>query len=144
MGFDQTREFLLKLPRVEETLQWDAVVFWVGDKAIGGKMFAVLDPEPGGPHVLSFAVPQDSYHDLLEIEGVRPAPYLARAHWVAVESWKVFPPGDLHQHLQRAYERVLAKLPRSAQRVLEATDRDYRTAVREKRAAAKAAPKTRK
>lgn len=141
MSFDRTREFLLKLSRVEETLQWDAVVFWVGDKAVGGRMFAVLDPELGGPHILSFAVPPESYHDLLEIEGVHPAPYLARAHWVAVESWAVFPQGELQDHLHRAHERILGKLPRSTQRVLEANDREYRAAVREKRATAKAALK---
>ena len=36
------REFLLQLPHVVETMQWGAnLVFWVGDKAIGGKMFAL-------------------------------------------------------------------------------------------------------
>lgn len=144
MSFGHTREFLLSLSRVEETLQWEALVFWVGDKVIGGKMFTVLDPEPDAAYVLSFAVPPESYHDLLEVEGVHPAPYLARAHWVAMESWGVFAPGVLRDHLRRAYERTFAKLPRSTQRVLEGSDREYRAAVREKKTVAKAALKTRK
>lgn len=143
MGFERTREFLLSLPRVEETLQWDAVVFWVGDKAVGGKMFAVVDPEPKVSHVMSFAVPPESYHDMLEMEGVRPAPYLARAHWVAVEGWSVFPEQELHGHLRGAYDRVEAKLPRSTQRVLELKDREYRALVREKRSTVKATAKQR-
>lgn len=98
-------------------------------------MFAVVDPEPGQQSVASFAVPPESYHELLEIDGVRPAPYLARAHWVAIGSWSVFPQADLYQHLRRACERVQAKLPRSTQRLLEGSDREYRAAVREKRAA---------
>ena len=133
MGLERTREFLLSLPRVEETLQWDRLVYWVLDKAVGGKMFAMLEPEPGGPHVLAFAVPLERYDDLLEVEGVRPAPYLARAKWVAVERWGTFPEVDLHCHLRAAYERVEAKLPRSVQRAFDRTDREYRMLVREKR-----------
>ena len=43
MDSESARAFLLRLPHVEETLQWgNNLVFWVGDKAIGGKMFAKL------------------------------------------------------------------------------------------------------
>ena len=42
MDAERLREYLLRLPNVVETMQWGAnLVFWVGDKAIGGKMFAV-------------------------------------------------------------------------------------------------------
>lgn len=137
MGLDRTREFLLSLPRVEETLQWDNLVYWVLDKAVGGKMFAMLEPEPGGPHVLGFAVPPNRFHDLLEIDGVRPAPYLARAHWVVVNTWSIFPERDLHTHLRAAYDRIEGKMPPRTQRLIGMADRDYRTLVREKRAALK-------
>jgi predicted DNA-binding protein (MmcQ/YjbR family) len=44
MDAESTRAFLLKLPFVEETLQWgNNLVFWVSDKAVGGKMFALID-----------------------------------------------------------------------------------------------------
>jgi predicted DNA-binding protein (MmcQ/YjbR family) len=116
-------------------------VYWVLDKAVGGKMFAMIEPEPGGPHVAGFAVPQDRFADLLEIEGVRPAPYLARAHWVVVERWDIFPTREWQQHLSAAYDRVEAKLPTRVQRLMELKDREYRALVREKRAAAKVAAK---
>ncbi len=137
MSLHRTRDFLLSLPRVEETLQWDNFVYWVFDKAVGGKMFAMLEPEPGGPHVGGFAVPPDRFPDLLEIEGVRPAPYLARAHWIAFEHWQVFPERDLYLHLRAAYDRIEAKLPTRVQRLADLNDRDYRALVRAKRAAAK-------
>jgi predicted DNA-binding protein (MmcQ/YjbR family) len=139
MSIDRTRAFLLSLPRVEETLQWDRLVYWVLDKAVGGKMFAMIEPEPGGRHVMAFATPPESFPNLLELEGIYPAPYLARAHWVAVEAWTVFPERELKAHLQAAYERVEAKLPTRVQRHLELKDREYRALVRERRAALKAA-----
>ena len=141
MGFDRTRQFLLALPHVEETLQWNAVVFWVADKAVGGKMFAVLpaepEPEGKGSQVLSFAVPHEAFDDLLELEGVCPAPYLARAHWVSLESWAAMPERALHTHLLRAHDRIAAALPRKTQRLLEGTTREYRAAVRTARAGQK-------
>ena len=43
MNADLARSFLLTLPHAVETLQWgETLVFWVGDKAIGGKMFALI------------------------------------------------------------------------------------------------------
>jgi predicted DNA-binding protein (MmcQ/YjbR family) len=141
MSIDRTRAFLLSLPRVEETLQWDRLVYWVLDKAVGGKMFAMVEPEPGGRHVMAFATPAERYPDLLEIEGVHPAPYLARAHWIAVEDWTVFPQRELKAHLLAAYERVESKLPTRVQRHLELKDREYRALVREKRLVLKAAEK---
>jgi predicted DNA-binding protein (MmcQ/YjbR family) len=59
----------------------------VGDKAIGGKMFAVLNLDDDHKAVLSFAAGPERYAELLETEGVFPAPYLARAHWVAIRHW---------------------------------------------------------
>ncbi len=47
MNAERAREFLLGLPYVVETAQWGGLVFWVGDKAIGGKMFVMLNLEAG-------------------------------------------------------------------------------------------------
>ncbi|WP_074655988.1 MmcQ/YjbR family DNA-binding protein [Terriglobus roseus] len=141
MSINRTRDYLLTLPRVEETLQWDNLVYWVLDKAVGGKMFAMIEPEPGGAHVAGFAVPPDHYESLLEIEGVRPAPYLARAHWVVVERWDVFTAAEWQTHLKAAHARVEAKLPPRVQRIMELKQREYRALVRENRATAKAARK---
>ena len=42
MDAERLREYVLSLPHVVETMQWGAnLVYWVGDKAIGGKMFAL-------------------------------------------------------------------------------------------------------
>jgi predicted DNA-binding protein (MmcQ/YjbR family) len=88
MDSESTRTFLLGLPFVEETLQWgNNLVFWVGNKAIGGKMFALLNLDADSNGVLSFAAGPEGSAELLEIDGIFPAPYLARAHWVAMERW---------------------------------------------------------
>lgn len=82
---ERTWSLLLHLPRVAETLQFgDNLVYWTLDKAVGGKMFALMSAEAGSANVLSFAAGPLRSLELLETEAVRPAPYLARAHWVAI------------------------------------------------------------
>src|ERR1700742_3486830 len=71
MDAESLREHLLGLPDVVETMQWGAnLVFWVGDKAIGGKMFAILNLDNDQKGVLSFAAGPERYAELLENDGV--------------------------------------------------------------------------
>ena len=119
MDAERVREFLLKLPHVEETMQWgENLVFWAGDKAIGGKMFALASLDGRGKGVLSFAAGSDRYNELLENEGVIPAPYMARIYWVCLERWDVLPQRELEDLLTRAYELVFGKLPKRTKDVL--------------------------
>jgi predicted DNA-binding protein (MmcQ/YjbR family) len=119
MDSESTRTFLLGLPFVEETLQWgNNLVFWVGDKAIGGKMFALLNLDADSNGVLSFAAGPEGSAELLEIDGIFPAPYLARAHWVAVERWNALRKADLEARLREARDIVEAKLPKHTRDVL--------------------------
>ncbi len=78
MDAESARAFLLSLADVAETMQWgDNLVFWVGDKAIGGKMFAIVNL--GAPHqAFSFAAGPERFAELVEREGVVP-----RRIWLA-------------------------------------------------------------
>ncbi|WP_348640830.1 MmcQ/YjbR family DNA-binding protein [Granulicella arctica] len=70
---------------VSETTQWgNKLVFRVGDQAVGGKMFSQIDFEEDGRAVLSFATDPERFHELIEREGVIPAPYRARLYWIAL------------------------------------------------------------
>jgi predicted DNA-binding protein (MmcQ/YjbR family) len=122
---DRLRAYLLTLPHVAETMQWGAnLVFWTGDKSIGGKMFALIhldEPANGKSRpILSYAAGPERYSDLLEIEGLIPAPYLARAHWVAALHWDVFTPTEWQRELRAAHGLTLAKLPKKVLAALAA------------------------
>jgi predicted DNA-binding protein (MmcQ/YjbR family) len=112
MDAEGLRAFLLSLPDVAETMQWgDNLVYWVGDKAIGGKMFALASLEPNHGAVLSFAAGPERFAELVEREGLFPAPYLARAHWVAVERWNTLAAAELKDLLRAARGLIYEKLP---------------------------------
>src|ERR1700677_1491082 len=119
MDAERAREYLLRLPHVAETMQWGAnLVFWVGDKAIGGKMFAVLNLDEDQKAVVSFAAGPERYAELLETEGVFPAPYLARAHWVSIRHWGVLRSSELEELLKLGHGLIYNKLPKKTRDVL--------------------------
>ena len=144
MDAERIRGLLLKLPHVVETMQWGAnLVFWVGDKAIGGKMFALVNLEGDGKAVISYAAGRERYSELLEIDGVIPAPYMARIFWVAVERWEVFRGADWERELLAAHEITFAKLPPRTRAVLAMPAREQKKLLRDRKVllAARAAPK---
>jgi predicted DNA-binding protein (MmcQ/YjbR family) len=149
MDAEIIREYLLQLPEVVETMQWGAnLVFWVGDKAIGGKMFALLNLDGDGKAVLSFAAGPERYDELLEQEGVIPAPYMARIYWVALEHWDALRAVELRELLRHARDLTEAKLPKRTKDVLAMPTAELRKIVIARRkllaAACKAGGVTRK
>ena len=134
MDVDRLRLFLLGLPHVEETLQWgENLVFWVGDKAIGGKMFAMAGLDAQGGPVLAFRAGATRYEELLEREGVVPAPYFARIHWVALTRWDALPARELEELLLAAHAAVFAKLPRKTKELLLLPAKERRQAIAARR-----------
>jgi len=83
----------------------------------GGKMYAVARLEPG-EHWLSLKCSDEEFVELVERSGIFPAPYLARAHWIALESEDTFPRIELQQLLTRAHALIFAKLPRKTRAAL--------------------------
>jgi predicted DNA-binding protein (MmcQ/YjbR family) len=105
------------------TAAWPGVgaeVKWVDDLVfmVDGKMFCALclrGPEKGK---LAFKVESERFLELTDRPGFRPAPYLARAHWVALDDAGVVAAGELRGLIRRAYELVLAKLSKKRQKEL--------------------------
>ena len=110
MDIDWLREHCLSLAHTTERIQWeDALVF-----KVGGKMYAVVSLEPGG-HWLSFKCAHEQFAELVERPGIIPAPYLARAHWVALETENALPRAELKEWLRQAHSLILKNLPKKTQ-----------------------------
>jgi predicted DNA-binding protein (MmcQ/YjbR family) len=142
MDVERLRAFLLTLPHTVETRQWgNNLVFWVGDKAIGGKMFALINLDDPGPRLartdFSFAANPERFHQLLELEGIIPAPYLARAHWVALEnltaSWNALTRTELEDLLREANSIVFNKLPTRVRTALALPATQQKKLIKERR-----------
>ena len=135
MNAERIRDFLLSLPHVVETRQWgDSLLYWVGDKAIGGKMCAVmaLDGRAIGA-LVAYPASAERFAELVELEGIEPAKYLARLKWVSAMRWDVFRWGEREAELRAAHAITLAKLPSKTRAVLAMTKGEQKKIVTERR-----------
>lgn len=129
MNAESAREFLLGLPDVVETQQFGGLVYWIGDKAVGGKMFCWLMLDGNDSRVASFPAGPEHFAELVEREGLFPAPYVARIHWVAAARWGALRDSEWREEFIAAAERVRAKLPPKMQRFLALPKTEQRKAV---------------
>lgn len=57
----------------------------------------------------------ERFAELVEIEGIIPAPYMAHNKWVAVQELGALRQAELKELIQVSYQLVLHKLPKKAQ-----------------------------
>jgi predicted DNA-binding protein (MmcQ/YjbR family) len=134
MDNERIRSICLRLPHVAETLNWSQVlVYWVGDREIGGKMFALTNADGTGNVVLSFHCGAERFHELLENEGIRAAPHLARAWWVALERWDALRPREIEEELARAHALIYEKLPKRTKAVMALPEKERARLIRERK-----------
>jgi len=115
MDIEQVHSVCLSFPHVTEEVLWgNDLVF-----KIGGKMFAVIGLATGSDHCMSFKCTSEKFAELVERNGIVPAPYVARYHWVALERFNVLGEKELKTLLSTAYDLVFEKLPKKTKAQLE-------------------------
>ena len=116
MNVDWLREVCLSFPGATEQIQWGSDLLF----KVGGKMFAVTPLEPA-PVCLSFKASPEHFAELTERPNIIPAPYLARAQWVALETRDALAPDELARLLRESYDMVFAKLPKKVRDTVSST-----------------------
>jgi predicted DNA-binding protein (MmcQ/YjbR family) len=131
---DWVRQFCLSLPHTTEKIRWQHnLLFCIGDR-----IYCVANLEPGmGASKIAFKCAPQVFAELVEVEGIIPAPYMARNHWVSVTDMEPFRQSELKEHIQNSYQLVLGKLPKKTQAKLTATNRAPSRSSAKKRSAAK-------
>ena len=115
MDIESVRAFCLSFPHATEKVQWgNDLVF-----KIAGKMFAVTVLEGASKYCMSFKVTEEQFAEIIERDGIDPAPYSARYHWVALERFNVVSDKELKALLTNSYELVLNKLPKKVRAQLD-------------------------
>jgi len=109
LDVETIRKYCLSLPHVTEHIQWgEHLVF-----KVGGKCFAIANLGSEG-NAISFKCSPEDFAELTEQDGIIPAPYLARAYWVALESFDALRVRELEERLTRAHQHVFGKLPKKS------------------------------
>ena len=127
MNIDWIRGLCLSFPHTTEQIQWgDDLVF-----KVAGKIHAVTVLKPAKVW-LCFKVSPENFAELTERPGIIPAPYLARAKWVALETKDALAPNELASLLRESYDMVVAKLPKKTREALVASKSPARLKSRKK------------
>jgi predicted DNA-binding protein (MmcQ/YjbR family) len=140
MDLDRLRKLCLSFPGATEQIQWENDLLF----KVGGKMFAVVPLEPARIW-LTFKVDDEAFADLIERPGIIPAPYLARAKWVALETRDAVSLAELQELVKTSYELVTARLPRKIRESLgKSPKQPLRRAAKKTKKPTKVRTKTRK
>jgi predicted DNA-binding protein (MmcQ/YjbR family) len=107
MNRDEFNSFCQSLPQTTHVVQWGNSDVW----KVAGKLFALCgwaDDEPA----FTFKVTPLAFEILPDLDGVRPAPYLASRGMKWVQHYKS--PGlsdtELRNHITYSYEMIVAAL----------------------------------
>ncbi|WP_093185429.1 MmcQ/YjbR family DNA-binding protein [Pseudovibrio sp. Tun.PSC04-5.I4] len=98
-------------------VQWGNASVW----KVGGKIFAICsnwgDEVEGSTGIkISFKCSELSYQILTEQDGIIPAPYLARAKWVQIETSVAMEDQDIKNYVREAHSIIARKLTKKLQR----------------------------
>lgn len=115
--------YCASLTATTNVIQWGNASVW----KVGGKIFAICsnwgedveDKETSKPGIkISFKVSDLAFEVLPDQDGIIPAPYLARAKWVQLESMDAMDDEEIKSHIDAAHEIIGRKLTKKLQKEL--------------------------
>jgi predicted DNA-binding protein (MmcQ/YjbR family) len=109
---DPLVEFCEGLPGATKDVKWGNDLIF----SVGGRMFAGFQLPAGQP--LGFKVDPLVFSSLVGRDGIVPAPYMAKHHWVSVTDRARVPVAMLEDLLAEAHRLVAEKLPKKTRRDL--------------------------
>jgi len=69
---------------------------------------------------MCFKCTPEKFAELVEVEGIIPAPYMARNHWVALIEIDSLRQPEIKELIQESYQMILEKLPKKTRSELSA------------------------
>ena len=127
MNLDSVRNYCLSLPHATEDIQWGNDLLF----RISGKIFAGMSLDP--PHSLSFKCTPEKFDELIEFDGIIPAPYMARNKWVMLERLDALNDSEIKRLIKNSYEMIFSKLTKKLQAELGAATKPAATRKRPRR-----------
>jgi predicted DNA-binding protein (MmcQ/YjbR family) len=113
MDIEWIRSYCLSLPHTTEDVQWESLLF-----RIARKIYVTASLEGTGTSLICFKCTPEDFAELTEMDGIVPAPYMARNHWVALTRLDALPRNEIRRRIAESYQLVFSRLPKKTQREL--------------------------
>lgn len=129
MRLEQIRALCMSFPGATEQIQWGNDLLF----KVAGKMFLITGFNPESPFTIKAA--DAEFHELTELAGIHPAPYLARAKWVQIIPAECqLRQAEVEALIRKSYDLVVARLPKRTQKALQENPKRKAKARKRKRA----------
>ncbi|MBE7637694.1 MmcQ/YjbR family DNA-binding protein [Sneathiella sp. P13V-1] len=115
MTREEFNAFCDQLTATTNVVQWGNSSVW----KVGGKIFAICTTwSDDRSDCISFKCSDLSFSILTEQDGIIPAPYLARAKWVQLETPTALKDEDIRDYVREAHRIISGKLTKKQQKEL--------------------------
>jgi predicted DNA-binding protein (MmcQ/YjbR family) len=105
---DWIRELCLSFPEATEDMPWgDDLCF-----KVRGRIFTGVVLSDGRFPRLTLKCAPETFHELIEIEGIAPAPYVGRYKWIQISKSNLLPADEIESLIRQSYELVSTKAPK--------------------------------
>lgn len=120
MTLDEYNDFCKSLTATTHVVQWGEAHVW----KVGGKVFAIAGWGEGDFLGVTFKTTAEEFDFLIEMPGVRPAPYLASRGftWAQHYAEPGLDPADLREQITESHRIIGAALSKKKQRELGLID----------------------
>lgn len=106
MDIDFIRSYSMTFPGATEEIQWESELLF----KVGGKIFVMCGSSSEG--LVMLKANPEKFDELVEIQGVIPAPYLARNKWIGIRNKNDLKISEIKNLIKESYELVFQKLPK--------------------------------
>ena len=107
MNLTAYNAFCGSLPQAEHVVQWGGMDVW----KVGGKLFAMAR-ETDGQLFVTFKATEIGYEIMRDMDGLRPAPYLASRgmKWIQHYDRPGLSDQELREHIELSYDMAVERL----------------------------------
>ena len=114
MELEEIRTYCLTFNGIGESIKWDNHLCF----EVGEKMFAIFNLD--GVPTVSFKVSPEVFEELITSPHFKPAPYLGRYKWVAMDDYNNISQKALFDYVRQSYELIKSKLPKNIREKIQA------------------------
>jgi predicted DNA-binding protein (MmcQ/YjbR family) len=107
MDAEFIRKYCLAFPGSKEEMPWENHLAY----KVGGKIFLIYNLSKEYPNRLSLKCSPEKFNEMIEVEKIIPAPYLARNKWISIQDGCRIRTAELKELIEESYNIVFSKLP---------------------------------
>jgi predicted DNA-binding protein (MmcQ/YjbR family) len=111
---EELRTYCLSLAGTTEDMKWgDHLTF-----CVGLKMYVIFGLD-NTPINTSIKVSEEDFEYYCKIEGIKPAPYLAKNKWISIDDLSLFTEKQWQEIIFKAYTIIKGKLTKKLQKEID-------------------------